>query len=55
MKALYKNNWAIQNKSSKKVNAKIRFGKITIFDLYFTIGLAQVNITLFNHSWEFKK
>jgi hypothetical protein len=42
------NGWRSKNKQSGKIIVKIRFGKCTIFDLYFDKVKRQAGFTLFN-------
>lgn len=47
----FKNKWKTPNKSGKKVAAKLRIGKVTVLDIYFTIGEPKVSVTLFNFNF----
>lgn len=51
----FKNNWKIVNKSGKKMALKLRIGKLTLLDIYFTIGQPKVVFTLINYTVTFDK
>lgn len=55
MTTKYKNGWGIPNKNGDKVMAKLRVGKVTIFDLYFTIGVPKATLTVMNYTFDFSK
>jgi len=43
-----KNGWKVQNKQGDKVMIKVRFGKLTVFDLNIDFGSKRYSLTLFN-------
>lgn len=42
------NSWKSKVKQSDKLAIKIRFGRLTIFDLYYDHSRKQAGLTLFN-------
>lgn len=55
MEIKFKNKWNTPNKSSKKVAAKLRIGKVTVLDLYFTVGDPRVTFTFMNFTFTLDK
>ncbi len=51
----FKNHWKVHNKSGRKVSIKIRVGKVTVLDVYFTLGVAFLSVTLFNYTVQYAK
>jgi len=48
-----KNTWNTENKQSDKIMIKVRFGKLTLFDLNVDVSKKRFTITLANFIFRF--
>lgn len=42
------NSWKARNKQSDKVRIYARFGKLTVFELYFDVSSKEYRVVIFN-------
>lgn len=42
------NSWKSKNKQPGKISVKIRFGRLTIFDLYYDHNRGNFGVIIFN-------